>query len=157
MKQEYYVTFQFKKTGKYDKKQYRQPFLPFPIELSRLWDIEKGQIVRLFINGSGEIILKKVESKPTNKQMKYEEWLAKIKPHIPKDAPGKTYHQICLESGLEMKAAPAEWVHRAENEIALKSILDKKTHRTLWSRAEQIKQTIQRKLPPYAEVAVTTS
>ncbi len=133
MKQEYYVTFQSKKTSKYDKKQYRQPFLPFPIELSRLWDIEKGQVVRLAINGDGEIILKKVESKPTNKRMTYEEWLAKIKPRIPTDAPGKTYRQICVEASLEMKAAPAEWVHRAKNDIALKSIRDKKTHRVLWS------------------------
>lgn len=134
MKQEFFITFQSKKTGKYGKKQYNQPYLPFPIELSRLWDIEKGQIVRLLIIGNGEIILKKVESKPLNKQMKYEEWLAKINPHIPTTGPGKTYAQICKDAGLTMRAAPAEWVHKAQIEIRLNKTLDKQTHRIVWTR-----------------------
>jgi hypothetical protein len=154
MKQEFFVTFQSKKTGKYGKTQYEQPYLPFPVALGRLWDIEKGQPVRLLVNGNGEIILSKVQSKPRAENLKYEEWLAKIKPHIPTEPPGKTYHQICVEAGLEMKSAPAEWVHKAKNEIGLKSIRDRRINRVLWFRVGQIKQTIQEKLPIYAEVTV---
>jgi hypothetical protein len=135
MKQEFFVTFQSKKTGKYRDKHYTQSFLPFPTELSRLWDIEKGQTVRLLINGNDEIILNKVQSKPTAERPKYEEWLEKIKPHIPTEPPGKTYHQICVEADLEMKSAPAEWVHKAENDIGLNNDnKDPKNHQTLWYR-----------------------
>ncbi|HYW02285.1 MAG TPA: hypothetical protein VE862_12510 [Candidatus Acidoferrum sp.] len=150
MKQEFHATFQSKKTGKYGDKQYYQLFLPFPAHLCRLLDIKKGQVIRL-INGNGEIILKKVESKPMNKRPKYDEWLKEIKPYIPTEAPaGKTYRQICIEAGLDMKAAPAEWVHKAKKDIGLISTRDKKTHRILWFRVEQVKQTFQQKLPNYA-------
>ena len=66
--------------------------------------------------------------------MKYEEWLAKIKPHIPTTGPGKTYAQICNDAGLTMKAAPAEWVHKAQIEIGLNKTRDKQTHHIVWTR-----------------------
>jgi bifunctional DNA-binding transcriptional regulator/antitoxin component of YhaV-PrlF toxin-antitoxin module len=135
MKQEYHVTVQRKKTGTYGEKQYYQRYMAFPKELCNLYDLEEGQIVRLLINGTGEINLKKVESKPLNKPMKYEEWLAKINPHIPTTGPGKTYTQICNDAGLTMRAAPAEWVHKAQIEIRLNKARDKQTRHIVWTRA----------------------
>lgn len=112
--------------------------MAFPGELCRLWDLEKGQVVRLLINGNGEVIVKKADSKPPRKRMTYEEWLEKITTHIPIDGPGKIYRQIVAEAGLTMKAAPAEWVHKAENDIHLKRTLDKQTHRIVWTRTIKI-------------------
>ncbi len=135
MKQEYYVKIQCKKTQIYENKQHYQRIITLPAPLCRIYDLERGHFVRLIISGNGEIALKKVESKPIHNPMKYEEWLAKIKPHIPTTGPGKTYAQICKEAGVTMKAAPAEWVHKAQIQIGLNKIRNKQTHRIVWTRA----------------------
>jgi len=69
--------------------------------------------------------------------MKYEEWLTKIEPCIPTDGAGKTYDEIRNEAGVGLRSAPAEWVHKAEIEIRLNRVQDKKLHRILWTRAKQ--------------------
>jgi bifunctional DNA-binding transcriptional regulator/antitoxin component of YhaV-PrlF toxin-antitoxin module len=140
MRTEYYVKVQCKKTQIYEKtridekKQHYQRIITLPAQLCKVYDLEKGHIVRLVINGNGEITLKKTESKPISMPMKYEEWIAKIKPHIPTSGVGKTYAEICKEANLTMRAAPAEWVHKAQFEICLNKARDKQTRHIVWTR-----------------------
>ncbi len=158
-KSEYYVQVQRHKTIRYAAKQHYQDYIVIPTQLSETLRLQPGQVMKCVLNGNGNALTYTITAEKFNHvKLKYDQWLEKIKPHIPTDTQGKTYHQICIEAGLEMKSAPAEWVHKAKNEIALNnSIRDKKTHLILWSRSEQVKQTIQRKLPNYTEVTVTPS
>jgi hypothetical protein len=157
-KVEYYVQIQRHKTIKYAEKQHHQDYVVIPAQLSETLRLQPGQVMKCVLNGHGDSLTYTTTAEKFNHgKVRYEQWLEKIKPHIPTGELGKTYHQICIEAGLEMQSAPAEWVHRAKNEIALKNIRDKKTHRILWSRVEYVKQTIQQKLPNYAEVTVRTS
>lgn len=134
MKQEYFVKIQRKKTQMYEGKQHYQRTITLPASLCRMYDLDTGQYVRLSFNGNGEITFRKTESRPLQKRMTYEEWLRKIEPHIPTTGPGKIYTQICKEAGLTMRAAPAEWVHKAQIEIRLKKTRDKQTHHIVWTR-----------------------
>jgi hypothetical protein len=103
------------------------------------------------MNGTGEISLKKTSTKPTPIRITYEEWLVKIKPHIPIHPPGKTYEQICKEAGVPYRIPPTAWVIKAKSDIGLNNEhTDSKIHRILWFRVEQVKQTLQQKLPNYA-------
>ncbi|MGA2625745.1 MAG: hypothetical protein ABSF63_01615 [Candidatus Bathyarchaeia archaeon] len=158
-KTDYYVQVQRHKTIKYAERQHYQDYIVIPSQLSETLRLQPGQVMKCVLNGNGNALTYTTTAEKVNHgKMKYEQWLEKIKPYIPTNALGKTYRQICVEAGIEMKSAPPEWVHKAKNEIALNnSIRDKKTHRILWSRVEQVKQTIQRKLPNYAEVTVRTS
>jgi hypothetical protein len=138
MKSEYYSTVQRKKTNAYGEKQYSQLFTTLPIELIRLWDIEKGEIVVWRPNGNDEFIVKKIKNKPQHNRLTYEEWLAIVKPHIPIGPPGKTYEEISKEAGILGKAASAIWVNRAKNDIGLNNKGKEGRHRTLWFRTTQI-------------------
>jgi bifunctional DNA-binding transcriptional regulator/antitoxin component of YhaV-PrlF toxin-antitoxin module len=129
-----YSTVQGKKTNIYGKRQYDQLFTTFPKKLRRFWDMEKGEVIEWRINGDAEVTVKKVKTKPTRSQLKYEEWLTRIKPHIPTEGPGKTYEEICKEAGIYSKAASAIWVNRAKNDIGLDNTDEDNRHRTLWFR-----------------------
>jgi bifunctional DNA-binding transcriptional regulator/antitoxin component of YhaV-PrlF toxin-antitoxin module len=133
-----YSTVQGKKTSVYDRKQYDQLFTAFPKKLRRLWDIERGQVLEWHLNENDEMTVKKVKAKPTHNSMKYEDWLTKIKPNIPIEPPGKTYEEICKETGILSKAASAIWVNRAKNDIGLNNHGRDSEHRTLWFRTAQI-------------------
>jgi bifunctional DNA-binding transcriptional regulator/antitoxin component of YhaV-PrlF toxin-antitoxin module len=139
-----YSTVQGKKTSVYDRRQYDQLFTAFPKKLRRLWDIERGQVLEWQLNGNDEMTVKKVKFKPAHTKMKYEEWLTKIKPHIPVDGAGKTYDEIRKAASVETKTAPAEWVHKAEVEIHLNRTYDRKLHRILWTRSQQPDETDQK-------------
>ncbi len=133
LKSEYYVQVQRHKTIKYGEKQHHQDYITIPAQLSETLELQSGQIMKCVLNGNGNsLTYTKVTEKPS--RMRYEEWLEKIKPHIPTTGPGKTYTQICKEAGLIMRAAPADWVHKAQFEIHLNQTKDKQTHHIFWTR-----------------------
>ena len=133
MKSAYYAKVQCHNTVKYRKKQHYQCYIALPAELCRIWDLEKCRVVRLAINGNGEVLLTKADSKPVLEKLTYSKWLERIKPYIPTQQPGKTHEQICKEAGIPYKSPPAIWVNWAKNDIRLNNqFKDPKTHRTLW-------------------------
>jgi len=134
MNQAYYVKLQGHKTLKYGGKQNYQHYLVLPKALCRIQDLETGQIFKLRLNEDGEIIFSRANRKPARTKMTYAEWIDRIKPKIPTQAPGKTYSQICDEAKIHHRSAPALWVRQAEHDIGLVREPDKGTHRVLWLR-----------------------
>jgi hypothetical protein len=132
-KAEYYVQVQRHRTLKYRAKQHHQDYITIPTELSKSLELDAGQIMRCTLNGNGKsITYTKVAGKPIEEKMTYEEWLARIGPHIPTGPPGKNPFDIYREAGINKESVPAIWLERAKREIVLHSHLSAESHRILW-------------------------
>lgn len=75
----------------------------------------------------------KADSKPHKAHLTYPEWLRRITPFIPVEAPGTACEEILRKAGITQKSAI--WVNWAKNDIALNNEnKDPETHQTLWYR-----------------------
>lgn len=137
---EYYVTVQRKNTGKYAGKQNYGKYFTLPAPLCKQYGIETGQVFKIKMGEGGAITLSKVNSKPVEAKVTYQEWLRKIGPFIPTEPPGKSPSQICLEAGVSHATCPAIWVRQAADDIGLERSEDPVSHRILWSRPATTRQ-----------------
>lgn len=77
----------------------------------------------------------KADSKPERTHLTYAEWLRRITPSIPLEAPGKPSEEICRNAGITQRTPSAIWVNWAKRDIGLNNDnKDPKTHQTLWYR-----------------------
>jgi hypothetical protein len=136
-KQRYHVKVQRKKTGRYGKKQHYQKFLTLPAPLCLEQGIETGQIFEIIKGEGGTLTLSRVNSKPVEVKLTYQEWLRSIGRFIPTQRPGGVPSAICREAGLPFTTCPAIWVRQAEAERELERFYDPVTRRVRWVRPDK--------------------